>query len=91
MPNLILKNMKSLTLHVGISFVALLLFVSSAFAQNPLSNIKGDYLGQVPSSKAEVFAPEIISGGMYERDFTVSPDGNEIYYSLFHYNGGKAH
>ena len=75
--------MKSLTLHVGFSFVALLLFVSSAFAQNPLSNIKGDYLGQAPSSKAEVFAPEIISGGMYERDFTVSPDGSEIYYSLF--------
>jgi hypothetical protein len=46
--------------------------------------LKGDYLGQkLLSEKAEIFAPGIISTGMYERDIAVSTDGNEIYYTLF--------
>jgi len=43
-----------------------------------------DYLSQTrPTSSPEIFAPGIISTGMYERDFAITPDGNEIYYSLF--------
>jgi Tol biopolymer transport system component len=46
--------------------------------------LKGAYLGQVePQEIAQVFAPNIISTGMYERDLAVSPDGTEIFYSLF--------
>ena len=46
--------------------------------------LRGDYLGQsLSGAKPEIFASGIISTGMYERDFAITPDGNEIYYSLF--------
>ncbi len=75
-----MKNFKLLTL---ILLVAFLLNCSESSAQKGFLNLKGDYLGQTPSKKPTVFAPELISTGLYERDFAVSPDGNEIYYSLF--------
>ncbi|MCP4547676.1 MAG: hypothetical protein GY835_14545 [bacterium] len=43
--------------------------------------LTGDYLGQpLPGDEPERFAPGIVSTGMYTRDFTMTPDGNEIYY-----------
>jgi hypothetical protein len=46
--------------------------------------LTGDYLGQSLSDDAsKIFAPGIISTGLYERDIAITPDGNEIYYSLF--------
>ncbi|MCF7886702.1 MAG: hypothetical protein K9M80_09420 [Candidatus Marinimicrobia bacterium] len=43
----------------------------------------GDYLGQqLTSDSAEIFAPGIISTELYERDFTISPAGDEIYYTI---------
>ncbi|MHC1704044.1 MAG: hypothetical protein AB9846_09075 [Tenuifilaceae bacterium] len=75
-----MKNFKLLTL---ILLGAFLLNWSESSAQKGFLNLKGDYLGQAPSKKPSVFAPELISTGLYERDFAVSPDGNEIYYSLF--------
>jgi hypothetical protein len=56
---------------------------STAIAQEPID------LKKTPST-AELFGKGIISTGMSERDFALSPDGNEIYYtvqlpsSLFH-------
>jgi len=45
--------------------------------------LKGDYLGQtLPVDSAAIFAPGIISTGMYTRDITISPDGNEIYFCV---------
>jgi len=42
-----------------------------------------DYLGQtLPSDIPEIFAPGIVSTPYGERDFTMMPDGNEIYFSL---------
>ncbi len=41
-------------------------------------------LNAVPDS-LELFAPGIISTGMYERDIAISPDGNEIIYTLGDY------
>lgn len=44
---------------------------------------KTPYLGQTPpGARAELFAPGLVSTGMGERDLTVTPDGNEIYYGL---------
>ncbi|MEI7500687.1 MAG: hypothetical protein WCK84_09600 [Bacteroidota bacterium] len=44
----------------------------------------GDYLGQtLPSDRPYKFAGGIISTGMYERDISITADGNEIYYSLY--------
>ena len=43
--------------------------------------ITGDYFGQaVPGDSARLFAPGIISTGMDERDFAITPDGNEIFF-----------
>lgn len=45
--------------------------------------IHGPYLGQMPPGvEPELFAPGIISTGMYERDVAISPDGQEFYYGL---------
>lgn len=45
--------------------------------------LSGAYLGQSPPGlEAELFAPGVVSTGLYERDLTISPDGKEIYYGL---------
>ena len=45
------------------------------------SDLSGDYLGQeVPGAEPRIFAPNIISTGLYERDIAMTPDGKEIYY-----------
>ncbi len=45
-------------------------------------HVEGDYLGQVlPGSEPLLFAPGIVSNGLINRDITITPDGNEIYYS----------
>ena len=45
--------------------------------------LTGDYIGQPPpEEKPEIFAPGIVNTGMYTRDLTMTPDGNEIYWSV---------
>ena len=45
--------------------------------------LTGDYLGQEPPGDQPVlFAPGIVNTGMYTRDLTMTPDGNEIYFSI---------
>ncbi len=52
--------------------------------RNKAITLEGDYVGQIcPGKEAKVFAPGFISTGMYERDFAISPKGDEVYYSLF--------
>ena len=42
-----------------------------------------DYLGQTPPGRAPaIFAPGIVSTGLAERDLAITPDGDEIYYSV---------
>ncbi|MBN1300485.1 MAG: PD40 domain-containing protein [Melioribacteraceae bacterium] len=51
--------------------------------QETFPELMGEYLGQIPpSDKAELFAPGIVSTGMYERDIAISGDGKEIYYCV---------
>ncbi len=41
------------------------------------------YFGQAfPGAQPEIFSPDIISTNRDERDFTMSPSGNEIFYTL---------
>ena len=41
------------------------------------------YLGQKPPGLTpELFAPDIIATGYYERDITISPEGTEIFYGI---------
>jgi hypothetical protein len=67
-----------------ISILIIFSLVTSLKAQNSFKNTKGLYLGQhFPGNIAQLFAPGLISTGLYERDLAISPAGNEIYYSLF--------
>ncbi|MEZ5083437.1 MAG: hypothetical protein R2750_08315 [Bacteroidales bacterium] len=52
--------------------------------QSPLvENADWRYFGQgSPGKIAKLFSPDIISTSHHERDFTVSPNGNELFYSL---------
>jgi hypothetical protein len=45
--------------------------------------LAGDYLdhGQ-PGSTPKLFAPGVVSTGLYERDVAMTPDGNELYFGL---------
>lgn len=45
--------------------------------------LTGDYLGQTPpGAEPEVFAPGIVSTGLFTRDLAMTPDGDEIYFSV---------
>jgi len=45
--------------------------------------LRGPYLGQaLPGEDPELFAPGIVSTGMYTRDITMTPDGSEIYFGV---------
>lgn len=70
--------------HLLTGTVLILLFHLNLYSQNFQQNIKGDFLGQkLQGVNSEVFAPGLISTGMYERDIAITPNGDEIYYSLF--------
>jgi len=52
-------------------------------AGDPFPLLQCPYLGQtVPDSLPELFAPGIVSTGMFTRDVAISPDGKEIYYCV---------
>jgi hypothetical protein len=45
--------------------------------------LTGQYLGQTPpGDEPGLFAPGIVSTGMYERDIAITPDGRELYYCV---------
>jgi hypothetical protein len=45
--------------------------------------LTGPYLGQTPpGDTAELFAPGIVSTGMYTRDVAMTPDGSELYFGV---------
>ena len=47
------------------------------------SQINIDYPGNIiPKDSALLFAPELINTGLFTRDFSMSPDGKEIYFSI---------
>jgi hypothetical protein len=45
--------------------------------------LTGEYLGQTPpGDTAELFAPGIVSTGMYTRDMAMTPEGDELYFGV---------
>jgi len=49
----------------------------------PFPNLSGPFLGQMlPDSVPELFAPGVVSTGMFTRDVAISPDGKEIYFCV---------
>ncbi len=69
---------------VALLLVSIMISCSQSEHQSIYSKLSGSYLGQsLPGDSAILFAPGIISTGLYERDFAITPNGNEIYYTLF--------
>ena len=66
--------------------LVLAIFIVSCHNQERVAeNIprKGMYAGEkVPLNQPELFAPGFISTGLYTRDITISPDGNEIFFGV---------
>lgn len=51
--------------------------------ESPELGIAGEYFGQTPPGmEPELFAPDIVSTGLNERDAAFSPDGKEFYYTI---------
>ncbi len=63
-------------------FISTFLILSiTIFAEFP--KLTGPYFGQKPpGDTAEVFAPGLISTGLFSRDVAISPDGKEIYFGV---------
>ena len=68
--------------------ITLALFISCNYTEqnDPVStfpDLSGPFLGQsLPDSIPELFAPGVISTGMFTRDVAISPDGKEIYFCV---------
>ena len=55
------------------------LLLSCATQESPdaFPELRGDYLGQVPpGDEPEIFAPGILSTGLYTRDIAMTPEGD---------------
>lgn len=79
---------KSLTgaLLLAITTVIFFSCTGSSDAGDPevsFPDLSGPFLGQsLPDSLPELFAPGIVSTGMFTRDVAISPDGKEIYFCV---------
>jgi len=64
------------------STLACLLAVASCTPQETRGP-RGDYLGQpVPDDQPEIFAPGLVTTGIYTRDVAMTPDGSELYFGV---------
>ena len=69
-------------------FTGLLIFIlvfsaNSQSEQAEFPILEGPYLGQKPPGiKPEIFAPGIVSTGLYTRDLAITKDGSEIYFCI---------
>ncbi|MBU1101183.1 MAG: hypothetical protein KKA84_12350 [Bacteroidetes bacterium] len=69
--------------HILIGLVGLLLFFSCSEVEYKFTELSGSYLGQTPpDTLPELFAPGIVNSAAFTRDFAMTPDGDEIYYSI---------
>jgi hypothetical protein len=69
--------MKKIILLLVITFLSIV----SKGQEFPL--LKGPYLGQrLPGTTPEIFAPGIVSTGVYTRDIAIAKDGKEIYFCV---------
>ena len=74
--------MNQKVLIIGFTLLIVMLF-SNCTQQSDFPVITGPYLGQKPPGDIpEIFAPGVISTGMSESAIAVSPDGNEIFYTV---------
>ncbi|MCZ2845924.1 MAG: hypothetical protein O2U61_05435 [Candidatus Bathyarchaeota archaeon] len=76
-----MKQMKNL----AVILILGLFLLPNCFAQNNFPVLKGAYLGQIPpGNTAVLFAPGLLSDDTHSPlGIAVSPDGKEIFYTLF--------
>ena len=78
--------MNRLTHSKGIFILTIFLFTACA-QEDEFPVLRGSYFGQnTPGLKPEIFAPGTISTGLEERNLIFSPDGEELFYSVY-FNG----
>jgi hypothetical protein len=76
--DLILNDMKKI-------FTAIVVLTLVACSQQKVGfpSLSGPYLGQTPPGNTPaIFAPGIVSTGLYTRDIAIPGDGSEIYFSI---------
>ncbi|MCP4547675.1 MAG: hypothetical protein GY835_14540 [bacterium] len=62
-----------------------LAFVGELAAQEGITDLRGPYLGQEPPGMTpELFAPGIVSNGLFNRDCIATADGKEMFIGLMH-------
>jgi hypothetical protein len=75
----------------GIIHLSILLAITIFSCKSPLPSsqtsafpdLSGSFLGQIiPDSIPELFAPGVVSTGMFTRDVAISPDGKEIFFCV---------
>jgi hypothetical protein len=67
----------------GVFIVLLVAIFAGCGSKGGFPELRGPYLGQVPpGGEPTLFAPGIVSTGLYERDLAVSSDGTEMFYGL---------
>ncbi len=73
-----------MTRSIKTTFTATTIFMLlSSWGLSAVAGRDNDYLGQTPPTDEPIlFAPGIVSTSMNDRDFAVSPDLSEIYYSV---------
>lgn len=80
---------KGFAYRASFTLLALLFITVSFYCCEPRQGrddfpvLEGDYLGQTPPGpEPEIFARDIISDPMQNRDVAISPDGDEMYFGL---------
>jgi hypothetical protein len=80
-----LQNFKKMN-NKSLILIPILFQISFAYCQTTTKEfpvLKGPYLGQTPPGTTPVvFAPGIVSTGLYTRDITITNDGKEIYFCI---------
>jgi len=52
-------------------------------SESQFPRLSGSYMGQsLPDSIPQLFAPGVVSTGMFTRDMAIAPGGDEIYYCV---------
>jgi len=72
-----------LVLAVVIVTVVLFIRKTTDSKSKTIPDLSGPYLGQTsPGPEPQLFAPDIVTTGLYTRDLAMTPDGNEIYFCV---------